>query len=204
MPPKASTAARLTPRDMEILCKAWECLEGVPKINFEKLANAAGFKNTNTARVCFSSVKAKLIANAGTKPAEDDAKEGISTKDRGKRKAGTGDTKTPRSAKRKAKSSSSAVSSPDDDRKDSIPFKLESKDKLEVKVKEEEEKDDGVHVGGTGEASHTHVDGPRFERSVVNHVSDQEVQDDDNMSDWAAMDDHSDSDYVNYENNDEV
>ncbi|KAI0880555.1 uncharacterized protein GGS22DRAFT_197476 [Annulohypoxylon maeteangense] len=58
---KVQKDVQLTSRDMEILSFAWQCFEGQPKIDFEKLAKVASFKNSATARVCFSSVKKKIL-----------------------------------------------------------------------------------------------------------------------------------------------
>ncbi|XDG09803.1 hypothetical protein ABKA04_009418 [Annulohypoxylon sp. FPYF3050] len=54
--------ARLSPRDMEILALAWQCFETQPKVNYEKLAKIAEFKNANTASTCFGSVKKKIMS----------------------------------------------------------------------------------------------------------------------------------------------
>ncbi|KAI6087666.1 hypothetical protein F4821DRAFT_258719 [Hypoxylon rubiginosum] len=56
-----SVAGALTARDMEILAIAWSCFDGNPKLDWNKLAELASFKNVQTARACFLPIKKKLM-----------------------------------------------------------------------------------------------------------------------------------------------
>ncbi|KAI1762644.1 hypothetical protein GGR53DRAFT_405184 [Hypoxylon sp. FL1150] len=74
MPNKSVTGA-LTARDLEVLALAWDCFEGNPKLNWQKLADLAAFKNVESARACFLPVKKKL-ANIAKGHAGDDGNAG--------------------------------------------------------------------------------------------------------------------------------
>ncbi|KAL7629863.1 hypothetical protein AAE478_001386 [Parahypoxylon ruwenzoriense] len=65
MTSKASSELQLSAREMEILAKTWQCFEDTPKIDWQKLADIAGFKNLQTARACFAPIKKKLAIAAG-------------------------------------------------------------------------------------------------------------------------------------------
>ncbi|KAI1842230.1 hypothetical protein JX265_001410 [Neoarthrinium moseri] len=71
----------LTGRDLELAGLVWQCFDTEPKINYAKLAELAGFKNSATASACWGPVKKKLMAAADN---------------------GEGPATTPKSAKRKA------------------------------------------------------------------------------------------------------
>ncbi|KAH0150725.1 hypothetical protein KCU67_g10543, partial [Aureobasidium melanogenum] len=72
MPPKNALSAR----DVEVLAAAFQCLKTPPEIDFDKLAERAGYKNGQSARACFQDIKKKLRAtgsdidgdNANKKP----------------------------------------------------------------------------------------------------------------------------------------
>ncbi|KAG9664159.1 hypothetical protein KCU64_g856, partial [Aureobasidium melanogenum] len=58
MPPKNALSAR----DVEVLAAAFQCLKTPPEIDFDKLAERAGYKNGQSARACFQDIKKKLRA----------------------------------------------------------------------------------------------------------------------------------------------
>ncbi|KAG9663264.1 hypothetical protein KCU64_g1420, partial [Aureobasidium melanogenum] len=58
MPPKNA----LSSRDVEVLAAAFQCLKTPPEIDFNKLAERAGYKNGQSARACFQDIKKKLRA----------------------------------------------------------------------------------------------------------------------------------------------
>ncbi|KAH0276659.1 hypothetical protein KCU91_g3709, partial [Aureobasidium melanogenum] len=58
MPPKNA----LSSRDVEVLAAAFQCLKTPPEIDFDKLAERAGYKNGQSARACFQDIKKKLRA----------------------------------------------------------------------------------------------------------------------------------------------
>ncbi|KAI3393827.1 hypothetical protein diail_3553 [Diaporthe ilicicola] len=62
---------QLTPRELELLVYALRCSEGgFPKVDYQKFAEMAGFKNASSASVSFGTVKRKLMSDAGgAKPA---------------------------------------------------------------------------------------------------------------------------------------
>ncbi|KAG9604810.1 hypothetical protein KCU77_g1089, partial [Aureobasidium melanogenum] len=72
MPPKNALSAR----DVEVLAAAFQCLKTPPEIDFDKLAERAGYKNGQSARACFQDIKKKLrasgndvdVENANKKP----------------------------------------------------------------------------------------------------------------------------------------
>ncbi|KAK8054595.1 hypothetical protein PG994_009662 [Apiospora phragmitis] len=57
--------AQFTPRDFEVSAKAWACLEGDAKLNYEKLATLGGYKNPASARESWRQIKNRLMAAAG-------------------------------------------------------------------------------------------------------------------------------------------
>ncbi|KAF3766951.1 hypothetical protein M406DRAFT_328065 [Cryphonectria parasitica EP155] len=59
---KASTGINsLTPREGEILAKAWACLKtGPPEIDYEKLADECGMRNHRSAANAWSAIKKKM------------------------------------------------------------------------------------------------------------------------------------------------
>ncbi|KAI0173176.1 hypothetical protein GGR52DRAFT_542170 [Hypoxylon sp. FL1284] len=65
MAPK-SAIANFTDRDMEVLAIAWQCMDEHPRINWQKLADLAHFKNVDSARACFTPIKRKLMQSANT------------------------------------------------------------------------------------------------------------------------------------------
>ncbi|KAI1134737.1 hypothetical protein F5Y05DRAFT_199191 [Hypoxylon sp. FL0543] len=116
----AAQGVQLSPRDMEILAKAWQCFEDTPKVNWAKLAEVANFKNAATARACFAPIKKKLVAAAaaaasGTPAPAESGEPTTPAKGRRKRKAET--EKTPDTGKRnKVEIDGLELSSTDDDR----------------------------------------------------------------------------------------
>ncbi|KAI2468477.1 hypothetical protein F4781DRAFT_266319 [Annulohypoxylon bovei var. microspora] len=95
---KANKEIQLTSREMEILSKAWQCFEDVPKIDWQKLAVIAGFKNPATARACFAPIKKKILGASGEATAAESSEAGSPAKSRGKRTAPN--QKTPGSGKK--------------------------------------------------------------------------------------------------------
>ncbi|KAI1206062.1 uncharacterized protein F4807DRAFT_244015 [Annulohypoxylon truncatum] len=148
---KAQKDVHLSQREMEILSYAWQCFESQPKVNYEKLAEVAAFKNATSARVSFNSVKRKIMASG------ESSEPCTPTKPRGKRAAE--DQTTPDSSKKAKLASKSSrkilpkVEEEDDDEK---TFKKKTKAKVDeddaelmsrllgfdVKKKLEKEEDD--------------------------------------------------------------
>ncbi|KAH0363561.1 hypothetical protein KCU65_g7303, partial [Aureobasidium melanogenum] len=58
MAPKPALSAR----DVEVLATAFQCLKTPAEIDFDKLAERAGYKNASSARACFQDIKKKLRA----------------------------------------------------------------------------------------------------------------------------------------------
>ncbi|OTA63319.1 hypothetical protein K449DRAFT_381812 [Hypoxylon sp. EC38] len=105
---------QLSYREMEILAKAWQCFDDPPKINWQKLAEIAPFKNPATARACFQPIKKKLVATYGGPAAVESGETNATPKGRGKRKA---DNQMAAGTVKKAKVPAKplALSSTDDD-----------------------------------------------------------------------------------------
>ncbi|KAI8634106.1 hypothetical protein F5Y19DRAFT_470277 [Xylariaceae sp. FL1651] len=64
------TEPTLSKREQDVVIKAWGCIKSVntngePQLDFDKLANIAGYANTNTARAVWGPIKKKLVAGAG-------------------------------------------------------------------------------------------------------------------------------------------
>ncbi|KAH0282751.1 hypothetical protein M436DRAFT_52788 [Aureobasidium namibiae CBS 147.97] len=55
----------LSARDAEIVAAVLQCLKTPPKIDYERLAEKAGYKNASSARACFQDIKKKLRISAG-------------------------------------------------------------------------------------------------------------------------------------------
>ncbi|KAF3765576.1 hypothetical protein M406DRAFT_68002 [Cryphonectria parasitica EP155] len=55
----------LTARETELAVLAWRAIKDV-QIDYEKLAEVAGFKSANSARACFGATKKKLLAENNT------------------------------------------------------------------------------------------------------------------------------------------
>ncbi|KAI1499248.1 hypothetical protein F5X99DRAFT_411269 [Biscogniauxia marginata] len=62
-PNTPTVGGQLTQRDLEILAAAWNCFDSQPTINWDKLAEIAGFKNASSARACFLPIKKKVLGN---------------------------------------------------------------------------------------------------------------------------------------------
>ncbi|KAI2633565.1 hypothetical protein GGS26DRAFT_51401 [Hypomontagnella submonticulosa] len=107
---------QLTARDMEVLAKSWQCFDGQPKINWQKLADVAHFKNAETARVCFGTIKKKLHKVAQVEPS-------TPTKSGGKRKATAEKTASCKKAKRSGKDMTSFE---EDDDEDTVNAKIKA------------------------------------------------------------------------------
>ncbi|KAI1371454.1 hypothetical protein F4677DRAFT_311845 [Hypoxylon crocopeplum] len=130
---------QLSAREMEILAKTFQCFDEPPKINWQKLADIAPFKNVQTARACFAPIKKKLLVASGASGASGQGASGPpSTPTKGrKRKSDT--EKTPGFGK-KAKTPSKVLRSiKDSDDEDEIHAKIKAELK---KAKEEEQVDD--------------------------------------------------------------
>ncbi|KAI6803974.1 hypothetical protein KC356_g6884 [Hortaea werneckii] len=54
-----------TPRELEIMAKAWKCMTEEPKLDYEMLAAECGMTNPRSAGNAWRAIRAKLIANAG-------------------------------------------------------------------------------------------------------------------------------------------
>ncbi|KAI2776265.1 hypothetical protein F4815DRAFT_360493 [Daldinia loculata] len=129
---------QFTARDMEILGIAWQCFEVAPKINWNKLAQLAPFKNASTARACFGPIKKKLALASGESTTANTSEPSTPTKGGKKRKAGS--EKTPGSGK-KTKTSRKALSKfKDDDGEDED--EINAKIKADIKAQEEEDDTD--------------------------------------------------------------
>ncbi|KAI4843083.1 hypothetical protein E4T44_06940 [Aureobasidium sp. EXF-8845] len=61
MPPKNTLSAR----DIEVVAAAFQCLKTPPDIDWDKLAEKAGYKNGQSARACFQDIKKRLRSTAG-------------------------------------------------------------------------------------------------------------------------------------------
>ncbi|KAK1066471.1 hypothetical protein LTR74_007193 [Friedmanniomyces endolithicus] len=53
------------PREMEIMAKAWLCIEGDIKVDYVKLATMCGMTNKGSASNAWSTIKKKIIARRG-------------------------------------------------------------------------------------------------------------------------------------------
>ncbi|RMY73149.1 hypothetical protein D0863_04044 [Hortaea werneckii] len=63
-----------TPRELEIMAKAWKCMTEEPKLDYDMLAAECGMTNPRSAGNAWRGIRAKLLANAGTgKEANGDA-----------------------------------------------------------------------------------------------------------------------------------
>ncbi|KAI4843105.1 hypothetical protein E4T44_06926 [Aureobasidium sp. EXF-8845] len=65
MPPKSTLSAR----DIEVVAAAFQCLKTPPDIDWDKLAEKAGYKNGPSARACFQDIKKRLRSTAGDETA---------------------------------------------------------------------------------------------------------------------------------------
>ncbi|KAI7000986.1 hypothetical protein KC332_g11741 [Hortaea werneckii] len=54
-----------TPRELEIMAKAWKCMTEEPKLDYDMLAAECGMTNPRSAGNAWRSIRAKLLANAG-------------------------------------------------------------------------------------------------------------------------------------------
>ncbi|KAI1800768.1 hypothetical protein F4811DRAFT_537112 [Daldinia bambusicola] len=136
--PNKEAHPQLTPREMEVLAIAWQCFEVAPKINWDKLAKLAPFKNVSTARSCFSPIKKKLALASGELTAAKTSEPSTPTKGGGKRKASI--DKTPRSGK-KAKTVIKALSSFEDDDEEAVNAKIKADIKADIEAQEKKEKE---------------------------------------------------------------
>ncbi|KAH9992702.1 hypothetical protein F4779DRAFT_239435 [Xylariaceae sp. FL0662B] len=153
MAPKTSAGAQLSQRDMEVLAKAWHCFENEPTINWQKLAEVAGFKNGPSARACFLPIKKKLIsyakeaeggdgASTVSAPTPSPAKSTPAGTPR-KRKADM--EKTPRSTKKARAAVTNVDDDDDDDDCDQQDYgKMKVKKEANVVIKEENKEDGEV------------------------------------------------------------
>ena len=54
---------KLTPREREILCLAWQCLTKAPEVDYKLLSEKAKLKNAASATTSFLAAKKKLLAS---------------------------------------------------------------------------------------------------------------------------------------------
>ncbi|KAI7221669.1 hypothetical protein KC333_g1559 [Hortaea werneckii] len=67
-------AKEFTPRELEIMAKAWKCMTEEPKLDYDMLAAECGMTNPRSASNAWRGIRAKLLANAGiSKDANGDA-----------------------------------------------------------------------------------------------------------------------------------
>ncbi|KAG9698500.1 hypothetical protein KCU95_g2548, partial [Aureobasidium melanogenum] len=76
MAPKTALSAR----DVEVLAAAFQCLKTPPEIDFDKLAERAGYKNGQSARACFQDIKKKLRASGNDVDGDNATKKPTATK----------------------------------------------------------------------------------------------------------------------------
>ncbi|KAI5366448.1 hypothetical protein Slin14017_G040880 [Septoria linicola] len=62
-----SAISKLTPRDQELLPLVWLCLQGEPKVDFQKLAKEGGFTNVGSAYNAWTRIAKKLSIPKGNK-----------------------------------------------------------------------------------------------------------------------------------------
>ncbi|KAF3065936.1 hypothetical protein GL218_09248 [Daldinia childiae] len=134
--------AQFTARDMEILGIAWQCFEVAPKINWDKLAKLAPFKNASTARACFGPIKKKLALASGESTTANTSEPSTPTKGGKKRKADS--EKTPGSGK-KTKTSRKALPKFKEDGSEDED-ETNAKIKADIKAQEAEEDEEGANA----------------------------------------------------------
>ncbi|KAI1463810.1 uncharacterized protein F4812DRAFT_232093 [Daldinia caldariorum] len=137
--PTKEAYPQFSAREMEVLAIAWQCFEVAPKINWDKLAKLAPFKNVSTARSCFAPIKKKLALASGEITAAQTSEPSTPTKRGGKRKASV--EKTPRSGK-KAKTASKALSSFEEDDEEEANAKIKAAIKADIEAQEKKEKEE--------------------------------------------------------------
>ncbi|KAI1775836.1 hypothetical protein F4818DRAFT_441114 [Hypoxylon cercidicola] len=98
MPTKPANM-NFTARDMEILALAWQCFDDTPRINWQKLAELASFKNVETARACFAPIKKKLSHATANGDAGEEAHANQATTRQTKRKPTKQMTPSPKKSK---------------------------------------------------------------------------------------------------------
>ncbi|KXL50085.1 hypothetical protein M433DRAFT_7460 [Acidomyces richmondensis BFW] len=59
------TENEFSPRELEIMSKAWTCITEEPKVDYDKLADACGMTNPRSASNAWGKIKKKIIARAG-------------------------------------------------------------------------------------------------------------------------------------------
>ncbi|KAF1936540.1 hypothetical protein EJ02DRAFT_427425 [Clathrospora elynae] len=145
----------LSPREMEVLALAWQCMETQPKIDMRKLASLTGY-TFGSASVTFGNIKRKikllgdsLSAIAPATPKKRGGSDLAKTTPKKRGAAAVNDTATtPSKRTRKVARQPSA----DDEEDDEEDFGFEAKSKGAVVKKEEEEEgvdgfDDGEPEG---------------------------------------------------------
>ncbi|XXG95206.1 hypothetical protein Hte_001466 [Hypoxylon texense] len=135
MPPKPLNVA-FTNRDMEILALAWQCFDGMPRINYDKLAELASFKNGKSARDSFLHIRKKLAA-AGNGGAGVEARGEQAANGQPKRKPSNQMIRSPKKAKAGPRS---ALNIEDDD--EDIKPKRRVAAKRQVKKEEDVDSDE--------------------------------------------------------------
>ncbi|EMD65877.1 hypothetical protein COCSADRAFT_159464 [Bipolaris sorokiniana ND90Pr] len=126
MAPSNSKDVSFTPREMEVLALAWQCMETQPKIDMAKLGSLAGYTPAS-ASVTFGRIKSKLKL-LGESLQDTPGTPGTPSKSMPKKKAAT-----PASTPRKRKNAAPAA--------DATPSK---KGKMPMREEDDVEDDDEV------------------------------------------------------------
>ncbi|KAK4545547.1 hypothetical protein LTR36_002897 [Oleoguttula mirabilis] len=137
-----------TPRELEIMGKAWNCMTEEPKVDYDKLAELCSMGNPRSAGNAWRLIKAKIMAKGGITKADggEENSEGAtkatpkatpkaSPKKRGKAKADKDDDESPaKKAKgRKGKATKKDASADADDQEDGAsPVKAEPEEESEL------------------------------------------------------------------------
>ncbi|KAF2484129.1 hypothetical protein BDY17DRAFT_121798 [Neohortaea acidophila] len=77
-----------TPREMEIMAKAWSCMVEEPKVDYNKLAESCGMTNPRSASNAWASIKKKILAKGGITAGNEDGTPKATPKATPKRKKG--------------------------------------------------------------------------------------------------------------------
>ncbi|KAK4497533.1 hypothetical protein PRZ48_011984 [Zasmidium cellare] len=140
------SSSNFTEAELKVLLRGWLCLEsGIPKMNYDKLAQVCDFKSKASASTRWSEARKKLTATFGEDGnGNGDAATSPVKKTPKKRGAAKETDGTPKKRGRKSKAEKDAIAAAaaeeDDDEEIGSPKK---KVKKEVKAEAEDE-DDGV------------------------------------------------------------
>ncbi|GAB1735106.1 hypothetical protein NU219Hw_g174t1 [Hortaea werneckii] len=129
-----------TPRELDIMAKAWKCMTEEPKLDYDMLAAECGMTNPRSAGNAWRAIRAKLIANAGiSKDGNGDAN------DEGA--AGNGPAKpTPTKKRTKAKAEKDDDESPSKKARGAAAGKGKKGKKTEAAIDGEVDGEDGRKV----------------------------------------------------------